>query len=82
MSASPQKLTSPLTNIIDAILVIAFFVYMFFVLKSHVPSPNPKMVMLWAALSSACMTGVFWLCIHMCRLVYRAQRVLEARDRR
>jgi len=29
--------------------------------------------MLWGGLTAACMSGVFWLCIQMFRLVLRAQ---------
>jgi hypothetical protein len=32
------------------------------------------MIMLWGALSAACMTGVFWLALQMFRVVYRGQR--------
>ncbi len=78
MAQSEQKFTSPTSLIVDAILVIGFFVYMFGVLKGHVPSNDPKMINLWAALSSACMSGVFWLAVQMFRVVYRAQREANA----
>lgn len=68
-----QKLTSPASLLLDAVLLIGFFCFMFWVLKPHVPSSDPKMVMLWAGLSSGCMTGVFWLALQMFRLVLRAQ---------
>jgi hypothetical protein len=42
--------------------------------KIHVPSSDPKMIMLWSGLTAACMSGVFWLCIQMFRVVLKAQR--------
>lgn len=77
MAQSEQKFTSPVSLLVDAILVIGFFVYMFGVLQKHVPSNDPKMVMLWAALTSACMSGVFWLAVQMFRVVFRAQRAAK-----
>ncbi|MCF7761913.1 MAG: hypothetical protein K9M98_15535 [Cephaloticoccus sp.] len=73
MAQSEQKLTSPVSLLVDAILVIGFFVFMFGVLQKHVPSNDPKMVMLWAGLTSGCMTGVFWLAVQMFRVVLRGQ---------
>ena len=74
MSEDNQKLVTPLSLLVDAILVGAFFVFMFFVLRSHVPSDRPSDIALWAGLTSACMSGVFWLCVQMFRVVYRAQK--------
>ena len=77
MAQPESKHPTPVSILIDAILVIGFFIYMYGVLKSHVPSSDPKMIMLWAALTSACLSGTFWISIQMFRVVYRAQR--EAR---
>lgn len=74
MAQSEKKYVTPVSILIDAILVIGFFVYMFGVLKPHVPSNDPKMITLWALLTSACMSGTFWICIQMFRVVFRAQR--------
>jgi hypothetical protein len=74
MSQPEQKHTSPASLAVDAVLVIAFFSYIFSVVASHVPSTDPKMIALWGALCAACMSGVFWLCIQMFRVVFRAQR--------
>jgi hypothetical protein len=74
MSQSEQKMTSPASLAVDAVLVVAFFAFMFGVLKSHVPSNDPRMINLWSALATSCLTGVFWLCIQMFRVVLRAQR--------
>lgn len=67
------KLVTPLSLLVDAILVVGFFLYMYSVLKGHVPSSNPKMTLLWGALGSACLTGVFWLALQMFRVVLRGQ---------
>ena len=74
MGQPEQKFTSPVSLIVDAILVIGFFVFMFGVLQKHVPSNDPNMIMLWAGLTAACMSGVFWLAVQMFRVVLRAQR--------
>lgn len=74
MAQPEQKHTSPASLLVDAILVIAFFVYMYTVVARHVPSNDKTMIVLWGGLCSACMTGVFWLCIQMFRVTLRAQR--------
>jgi hypothetical protein len=71
--AQSEKLVSPVSLIVDLVLVVAFFAFIFSILKSHVPSNDVKMVWLWAGLASSCMTGVFWLAIQMFRVVLRAQ---------
>jgi cytochrome b561 len=77
MAQSDEKFTSPTSLVVDLILVVAFFAFMFGVLKSHVPSSNPKMITLWAALGTSCMTGVFWLALQMFRVVFRAYRAAQ-----
>ena len=74
MTQPEQKHTSPVSLAVDAVLVVAFFAYLYSVVASHVPSDDPKMIMLFGALCAACMSGVFWLCIQMFRVVFRAQR--------
>lgn len=69
-----EKLVTPVSLIVDAILCIGFFAYMFTLLRSHVPSNDGSMIALWAGLGSACMTGVFWLAVQMFRVVLRFQR--------
>lgn len=81
MAQSETKLTSPASLLVDAILVIAFFLYMYTVVAPHVPTHDKSMTLLWGALCSACMTGVFWLCIQMFRVVLRAQRA-DAKSRK
>jgi hypothetical protein len=75
MSQQPSdKTLKPKQLAVDLILLVAFFVYLYSVLRSHVPSDNPKYIMLWAAVASACMSGVFFLCIQMFRVVLREQQ--------
>ena len=78
--AQPEKpLTRKFDFLVDAIVVGAFFVFIFTIVRSHVPSNDPKMVALWAGLTSACMSGVFWLALWMLRVVARYQRELNQR---
>ena len=79
MSQPEQKHTSPASLAVDAVLVVAFFAYLYSVVSTHVPSTDPKMIILWGGLCAACMSAVFWLCIQMFRVVLRAQR--EARKK-
>lgn len=73
MSQPSTKLATPASIAVDAVLVLAFFAFLYTVVSPHVPSRNPNMVRLWGALTAACMSGVFWLCIQMFRVVLRAQ---------
>jgi hypothetical protein len=74
MEQPTEKFTSPLSLVVDFVLMAAFFGYMVYVLRSHVPSTNPSMILLWACLAASCMTGVFWLALQMFRVVFRAYR--------
>lgn len=73
MATTETKGVTPLSLIVDFVLVAAFFAYLFTLLRAHVPSNDPTMITVWAALGSACMSGVFWLCIQMFRVVLRGQ---------
>ena len=77
MAQPESKRITPVSFAVDLVLVAAFFLFMFSVLKSHVMSNNPHMILLWAGLAAACMSGVFWLAIQMFRVVLRAQRALK-----
>lgn len=79
MSQPETKFTSPASLVVDAILVIGFFLFMYTVVSPHVPSNDKSMILLWGALTSACMSGVFWLAIQMFRVVLRAQREANRR---
>ncbi len=74
MSSSDKKLTTPLSLLVDAILVIAFFAYMYTVMVAHVPSYDKGNIVFWGAATAACLTGVFWLALQMFRVVFNAQR--------
>ena len=73
MQSNDQKLVTPASLAVDAVLVIGFFVYMFTVVRPHVQSANPVYITIWGGLTSACLSAVFWLAIQMFRVVYRAQ---------
>lgn len=75
------KLTTPVGLVVDAVLVIGFFAYLYTLLESHVPSNDPKMVVLFAGLTAACMSGVFWLAIQMFRVVLSAQLLAKKNKR-
>lgn len=74
MAPPERKLTSPASLLIDAVLVIAFFVFIYTIVASHVPSNDKAMVLLWGGLTAACMSAVFWLCVQMFRVTLRVQR--------
>ena len=69
-----QKLVSPVSLAVDAVLVILFFIYMYSVVSTHVPSSSHRMIMLWGAITALCLTGVFWLALQMFRVVFRFHR--------
>lgn len=77
MAQSDQKLVTPVSLVVDLILVGAFFAFMFTVLRPHVPSNRTGDIVLWAGLTSACMSGVFWLAVQMFRMVLRAQKAAK-----
>jgi hypothetical protein len=74
MQQPEKKLVTPLSLAVDAVLVIVFFVYMYTVVSTHVPSKDHRMIMLWGAVGSSCLTVVFWLALQMFRVVAHAQR--------
>ena len=82
MAEPEQKLTTPLSLLVDAVLVIAFFLYMYSVVSTHVPSHDPKMIMLWGGLTAALFAALFWLALQMFRVVLRFQRQQRADARR
>ena len=73
MSMSDRNPVNPVSLAVDAVLVVAFFAFMFTVLRPHVQSNDPVNIAIWAGLTAACMSSVFWLAIQMFRVVYRAQ---------
>ena len=73
MAQSEEKLVTPASLVVDVVLVAAFFAFLWSVLRSHVPSNNPKMIALWAAVGASCLSAVFWLALQMFRVVLKAQ---------
>jgi hypothetical protein len=63
-----QPLVSKTGIVVDLILSIAFFTFMFWVLMPHVPSYDPHAVYIVAGMTSFCMTGVFWIAANMFRV--------------
>ena len=80
MSLPERKSVTPISLAVDAVLCVAFFALLFGRLRSHVQSHDPKMIALWAGLTAACLTAVFWLAVQMFRVVLRAQREARKRD--
>lgn len=74
MAQPETKFATPTSLLIDAVLVVAFFLFIYTVVAPHVPSNDKSMIVLWGGLCAACMSGVFWLCVQMFRVVLRAQR--------
>jgi len=73
MNTTSQRLVTPASLAVDAVLVLGFFAFMFTVLRPHVQSNDPFYITVWAGLGSACLSAVFWLAVQMFRVVYRAQ---------
>jgi len=80
MSLPERKSVTPTSLVVDAVLCLAFFAILFGPLRSHVQSHDPKMIALWAGLTAACLTAVFWLAVQMFRVVLRAQREARKSD--
>jgi len=74
MAQSESKHPSPVSLAVDVVLLVLFAAVIYWLVAPHVPSNDPSMIMLWGGLCTACMTGVFWLCIQMFRVVLRKQR--------
>ncbi len=62
------------TLLVDAVLTLAVFALFTWILKGHVPSFDPVNAWLWGAVSSSCLTALFWLALQMFRAVLRAQQ--------
>lgn len=73
MSQPVTKFTSPASLSVDAVLVVGFFIFIYGIVSPHVPSTDKSMILLWGGLCAACMSGVFWLCVQMFRVVLKAQ---------
>jgi len=67
-NSEDKPLVSKTGIVVDLILSIAFFAFMFWVLKPHVPSEDPLAIKIVAGMTSLCMTGVFWIAAGMFRV--------------
>ena len=74
MATPVKKPFSIVELIIDLVLTALAFSVFYWLVNSHVPSSDPKMVRFFGASAAACMTGVFWLALQMLKTVYRFQR--------
>lgn len=75
------KLVSARGAFIDLLLTLACFLFFtFIVLPKHVPGYTPAVVYTFAAYTSLCITGVFWISLNLFRvtlvdqLIRRKQR--------
>lgn len=82
MAQPEQKLTSPTSLVVDAVLVIAFFFYMYSVVSTHVQSHEEKYIVLWGGLTASLFAALFWLALQMFRVVFRFQRQQRAARRK
>ncbi len=74
MSSPEKKPFSIVSLAIDLVLTGIAFVIFYSLVHSHVPSNDPKMVMLWGGLTAGCLSGVFWLAWQMLKVVFNFQR--------
>ena len=74
MSSPAKKPFNVVSLIIDLALTAVAFVIFYSLVKSHVQSYDPKMIMLWGGLTAGCMAGVFWLAWNMLKVVFKFQR--------
>ena len=65
-----RKLISKSGTITDLALAVLFFLFMRWVLKSHVPSNDPEIISLIASFTSLCLTLVFRLAASMLRVTW------------
>jgi hypothetical protein len=73
--STPEKKPFPIVSLaIDLVLTGIAFVIFYSLVHSHVPSNDPKMVMLWGGLTAGCLSGVFWLAWQMLKVVFNFQR--------
>jgi hypothetical protein len=73
MSQQKMKLLTPVDLVVDLFLVVGFFIFMYHVVSSHVPSRDHHWILIWGAIGSSCLTCLFWLAVQMLRVVVRAQ---------
>jgi len=74
MSSEKKSSYTAVSLVIDLVLTGIAFVIFYSLVHSHVPSTDPKMIMLWGGLTAGCMSGVFWLAWNMLKVVFKFQR--------
>ena len=74
MSSPEKKPVSVVSVVIDLAITAVAFVIFYTLVHTHVPSTDPKMIMLFGALTAGCMSGVFWLALNMLKVVFKFQR--------
>ena len=74
MSSPEKKPVSVVSLVIDLALTAVAFVIFYSLVHTHVPSSDPKMIMLFGGLTAGCMSGVFWLALNMLKVVFKFQR--------
>jgi hypothetical protein len=71
---SKPKLVTPASLAVDLVLMVLFSVYMYSVVKTHVPSNEHKWIVIWGLITTSCFTALFWIALQMFRVVFRFQR--------
>jgi hypothetical protein len=71
MDQPDQKLMTPVSFVVDMVLCIVFGIYMYSVLSTHVPSQDPKMILIWGLYTTSCMVALFWLALQMFKVTLR-----------
>lgn len=81
-SSQPAKQKSAPFNLVniavDFVLCGLFFAFLFYFVRSHVMSSDPKMVAFFGVYTTLCVTGVFWMAIQMLRIVAAGEKTLKA----
>ncbi len=78
MSSPEKKSFSVVSLVIDLALTAVAFVIFYSLVHTHVPSSDPKMIMLFGGLTAGCMSGVFWLALNMLKVVFKFQRATRS----
>lgn len=78
------KLITTRGAIIDVVLTVIFFLWMTTVLKKHVPwsEAGPTAVLLGAAYTSLCLSGVLWMALSLFRVTLADQMLPKSPDQR
>jgi hypothetical protein len=63
-----RKLVGPLAILIDLVITAVFFAAMTKVSYGHTPDFSPTGKWIFAAYTSLCLTGVFWICLQCFRV--------------